>query len=157
MKMSNAALTILLLVTGVFAQEMAVTGSPDSPAVNISSTAVGGLWSSPATWVGGAVPQANDNVTIASGATVIIDTAAVAGSVTVGSTGSLANTKFYAALGGSPAVLRFGDAAAFSLTVAQDVTIGSNDNFSTGSGSETSHILPSAETLPITARWISAL
>jgi hypothetical protein len=133
---------MLLLVTGIFAQEIAVTGSPESAAaVNITSTLAGGLWSSPATWVGGSVPQASDNVTIASGATVIIDTAAVAGSVTVGSTGSLADTKFYAALGGSPAVLRFSETAAFSLTVAQDVTIGSNDNFSTGSGSETSHIL----------------
>jgi hypothetical protein len=142
MKLTNAALTIFLLVTGIFAQETAVTGSPESPAaVNITSTLAGGLWSSPATWVGGAVPQGNDNVTIASGATVIIDTAAVAGSVTVGSTESLAEMKFAAALGGSPGVLRFGETAAFSLTVAQDVTIGSNDNFSTGSGSETSHIL----------------
>jgi hypothetical protein len=142
MKLTNTALTIFLLVTGIFAQEMAVTGSPEgAAAVNITSTLAGGLWSSPATWVGGAVPQANDSVTIASGATVIIDTAAVAGSITVGSTGSLAETKFYAPLGGSPAVLRFGETAAFSLTVAQDVTIGSNDVFSTGSGSETSHIL----------------
>jgi hypothetical protein len=142
MKIPNAGLTMLLLVTGLFAQEPAVTGSPESPAtVNITSTPAGGLWSSPATWVGGAVPQANDNVTIASGATVIIDTTAVVGSVTVGTTGSLAEKKFYAALGGSPAVLRFGDTAAFSLTVAQDVTIGSNDVFSTGSGNETSHIL----------------
>ena len=38
-------------------------------------------------------------------------------------------------------MLRFGETAAFSLTVAQDVTIGFNDNFSTGSGNETSHIL----------------
>ena len=133
---------MLLLVMGGFAPEMAVTVSSESrAAVNITSTLAGGLWSSPATWVGGAVPQANDNVTIASGAAVIIDTAAVAGSVTVGSTGSLAERKFYAALGGSPAVLRFGETAAFSLAVAQDVTIGINDTFSTGSGNVTSHVL----------------
>ena len=142
MKLTNAVLTIFLLVTGIFAQEMALAGSPESPAaVNITSTPAGGVWSSPGTWVGGAVPQGNDNVTIASGATVIIDTAAVAGSVTVGSSGSLAGTKFTATLGGSPAVLRFGETAAFSLTVAQDVTIGFNDTFCTGSGNVTSHIL----------------
>ena len=38
-------------------------------------------------------------------------------------------------------MLRFGETAAFSLTVAQDVTIGSNDTFSTGSGNANAHVL----------------
>lgn len=39
---------------------------------NVSSTALGGLWSSPATWVGGVLP-AGDHVTIASGSTVVVN------------------------------------------------------------------------------------
>lgn len=42
-------------------------------AANISSTAVGGLWSSPTTWVGGVVPSPNDNVTVVAGSNVIAD------------------------------------------------------------------------------------
>ena len=44
----------------------------------------GGAWSAPATWTGGVVPGAADDVTIADGDTVTIDTAALAMSVTVG-------------------------------------------------------------------------
>lgn len=112
-----------------------------NPTGNISSTAAGGLWSSPSTWVGGLVPDGGDNVTIVSGATVIIDTAAVAGSVSVGSVGSLAEENEKSTEGGSPAVLRFGETAAFSLTVAGNVTIGANDTFSTGGGSANQHVL----------------
>ena len=39
----------------------------------ISSTGSGGPWSSASTWVGGTIPDTNDNVTIVSGATVTID------------------------------------------------------------------------------------
>jgi hypothetical protein len=164
----NAALvsfTLFLLVTGVSAREMTGTGSesvgrvdsirpadyekdvtriPDSaadPAVDISSTAAGGLWSAPSTWVGGTVPQASNNVTIVSGATVIIDTAAAAANVTIGNTGSRTTIKFASLEGGAPAVLTFGETAAFSLTVGQNVTIGSNDTFSTGSGNANAHVL----------------
>jgi len=51
----------------------------------INSTAVGGNWSNPSTWVGGVVPAAGDEVTIADGATVTIDSDTPAiGSLTIG-------------------------------------------------------------------------
>ena len=112
-----------------------------NPTRSMASTPAGGLWSAPSTWVGGVVPDGGDNVTIASGATVIIDTAALAGNVMVGNVGSLAESKDASLEGGAPAVLRFGENAAFSLTVAGNVTIGSNDTFSTGGGSANQHIL----------------
>jgi hypothetical protein len=40
---------------------------------DISSTALGGYWNNPATWVGGIVPGTGDNVTIVNGANVTID------------------------------------------------------------------------------------
>jgi hypothetical protein len=108
---------------------------------NISSTTVGGLWSAPSTWIGAIVPAAGDDVTIAPGATVIIDTTAAANSVTVGGTGSVSGVKSIFAEGALPAALRFGETGAFSLTVGADVTIGPNDSFTTGGGNANQHVL----------------
>lgn len=108
----------------------------------VSSLASGGNWSAPSTWAGGVVPAAGDNVTIASGATVVIDTQAVARSVTVGDTGSREDLKQDASPeGGAPAILRFGTAEAYSLTLVRDLTIGPNDVFDSGIGEITQHAL----------------
>ncbi len=101
-----------------------------SAAGNISSTAAGGNWSDTATWVGGVVPAATDNVTIVDGATVTIDTAAVAFTVTVGTGGGL------------PAILQFESTTARTLTVGTDVTNAINGTFqSSTSGTQTGHVL----------------
>jgi len=96
---------------------------------NVVSTGAGGLWSQMTTWVGGVVPVSTDNVTISDGATVTIDTAAVALNVTVGT-------------GGSAATLQFDSAAPQSLTVGRSVTVATNGTFqSAASGAVTTHVL----------------
>ncbi|HYV07892.1 MAG TPA: C25 family cysteine peptidase, partial [Blastocatellia bacterium] len=95
----------------------------------ISSTAAGGLWSQTTTWVGGNVPSNTDNVTIANGATVTVDTAAVALSLTVGA-------------GGAAAILQFDSAVARTLTVGTSVSIASNGTLqSATAGTVTTHVL----------------
>ena len=96
----------------------------------ISSTAAGGNWSSPATWVGGVVPTAADDVTIVAGATVTLDVAASAASLTIAATGALqtsATTAYSLQVGGS--VTNNG-----TLDLSASTTIGSDLRF-TGAGS----------------------
>jgi len=50
----------------------------------IVSTATGGGWNATGTWVGGVVPGSGDDVTIADGATVAINTTTSINSLTVG-------------------------------------------------------------------------
>ncbi len=101
-----------------------MTGAPGM----INSTAAGGNWSAPATWVGGVVPTGTDNVTIVDGATVTIDTAAVALNVTVGQ--------------GASGVLEFESVTARTLTVGVSVTIASGGTLrSATTGTVTTHVL----------------
>ena len=99
-----------------------------SLAGNISSTAAGGNWSAPATWVGGVVPTAGDTVTIVDGSAVTIDTAAVAFSLTVGT-------------GGTAAILQFEPTTARTLTVGSNATVATNGTFqSATTGTQTGHV-----------------
>jgi uncharacterized repeat protein (TIGR01451 family) len=95
---------------------------------NVDSTAAGGPWSSTATWVGGVLPAGTDNVTIVDGATVTIDTAAAALTVTVGT-------------GGAASLLQWDTAAVRTLTVGSNVTIGSNGTFQSGGAGPATHAL----------------
>jgi uncharacterized repeat protein (TIGR01451 family) len=56
------------------------------PSGHIISTSAGGNWSDPNTWVGGVVPTANQNATIAAGATVIVNVSANVYDLTVDGT-----------------------------------------------------------------------
>jgi hypothetical protein len=106
-----------------------------SPPGAISSTAAGGNWSAAATWSGGVVPTTGDNVTIADGATVTIDTAAVALNVTVGSPTLAPN-------GGAAATLQYEATTARTLTVGQSVAVSSNGVLqSAATGTVTTHVL----------------
>lgn len=125
---------------GAFSEDLIVTATTN-PSRIINSTSTGGLWSAPSTWVGGSVPDGGDYVTIVAGASVIIDTAALAGSITVGGAGNLAEAKELSAEGTNPATLRFGETATFTLTVADDILIGANDSLTTGGGSANQHVL----------------
>ncbi len=92
----------------------------------IVSTTTGGNWSSTATWVGGVVPIATDNVTIADGATVTIDnTSAVCYNLTVGQ--------------GTSGILQYGTAAS-TLVVGANVTVSANGSFTAGTGTTTKQL-----------------
>ncbi|HEV7858018.1 MAG TPA: fibronectin type III domain-containing protein [Pyrinomonadaceae bacterium] len=99
-----------------------------SPAGVVTSTAAGGNWSAPGTWVGGVVPTAADNVTIVDGATVTIDIAATALNLTVGQ--------------GTSGILQYEPTTARTLTVGQAVTIATGGVFqSAATGTVTTHVL----------------
>jgi hypothetical protein len=91
----------------------------------VYSTAAGGNWSNPATWVGGTVPVAGDDVTIADGATVTIDTDTPAiGNLTIGQLAS--------------GILQYEAGKARTLTVSGIVTIKSGSIFRSAPSGSTS-------------------
>ncbi len=97
---------------------------------NITSTIGGGNWSSTATWVGGVVPSAGDNVTIVDGATVTIDATATAAcnSLLVGQ--------------GVSGVLIFNATTARTITVGGNLFVSSGGTFqSAATGTITTHAL----------------
>ena len=104
----------------------ALSGSQATiPAGNINSTAAGGNWSAPATWVGGVVPGAGDNATIVTGATVTIDSS------------NCLNLTIQ-----TGATLQFEVTTARTLTVGQSVNINSGGTFqSAATGTQTGHVL----------------
>ena len=103
----------------------ALAGSQATTAPGNITSAASGNWSAGATWVGGVPPTAGDNVTIAAGHTVTIDSSN-AFSVTIQSGG----------------VLEYEATTARTLTVGTFVTINSGGTFQTAAtGTQTGHIL----------------
>jgi hypothetical protein len=131
----SIVLTVSFFAIGLYAQEPAVdTGIRETTRNSltaISSTAPGGLWSSPSTWVGGVVPGAGDDVTISVGSEVVIDTAVTVANLTVGPDVSF-----------NSGVLTFDPATARSLTVNGDLTVSGLGILSTPtSGTVTTHTI----------------
>ncbi len=81
---------------------------------SVTSTTAGGLWSSGATWAGGAVPQSVDNAIIADGAIVTIDQAVTITNLTIGE--------------GASGVLQW-NATSNALTVTGNVLVNSGGSF----------------------------
>lgn len=79
------------------------------------TSAATGNWSATGTWVGGVVPGASDNVVIANGHTVTLNTNAAAASITVGQ--------------GVSGVLTFSNAVSDTLSVTGNITVAAGASF----------------------------
>ena len=127
---------VYAVTEGALSANPAAGSVTTNPPGNVTSTAVGGNWSSVATWVSGTIPGPGDAVVIAGGATVVIDTAAVAWSVQVGQ--------------GASGVLQWDPAVARTLTVGSNVTVTANGLFqSPTTGTVTTHVLSLAGNLTV--------
>ena len=98
-----------------------------------TSTALGGLWSNPQTWVGGVVPVIYDNVTIADGAIVTIDAALPTqfNNLTIGQGASgilqWGSTSYSLTVGGNLTIMPGGSLLAYSTTpTGQTINVGGN-------------------------------
>ena len=96
----------------------------NASAATITSTRTGGNWNDPATWVGGTVPSTGDDVTITSGARVVIDSDAVVGTLTISG------------------ILQYDSSAAYTLTATEFITVNAEGVFrSAQSGAIKNHRL----------------
>jgi hypothetical protein len=111
-----------------------LSGSQATLPPGMITSIASGNWSNPNTWSSASIPTAFDDVTIADGHTVTIDTAALCYSLIVGQ--------------GASGILEFDQAPARSLTTTTNVTISAGGTFQTaGAGSTTGHLLSLAGNL----------
>lgn len=125
---------------GAFSTDLDASATT-SPYGVVNSVAAGGLWSNPATWVGGVLPGAGDHVTIVGGSTVVIDTDTTIGKLTVGEPANLAKVENAKPEGSSPATLMFSETTLTNVAVADDITVVAGSSFLTGGGTITEHLL----------------
>nr|MBP7483541.1 hypothetical protein [Lacunisphaera sp.] len=106
-------------------KELPEATSSLAPEAAITCNGAGGLWSAAGSWTGG-IPTNADSVTIGSGCTITIDTAATALTIVVQSGG----------------VLEYDATVAQTLTVVQSVTVDAGGIFRTpATGTITAHVL----------------
>jgi hypothetical protein len=105
----------VLLVAALVLAIGGIAFTNDLVAGTITSTATGGKWSATATWVGGAVPGASDDVVIANGATVTIDANVTVASIVVGQ--------------GASGTLTFDNVTIRVVTVTGNVTVAAGGTF----------------------------
>jgi len=118
----KSTIKILLIALCVVAMSGVAWGQ------TVTSTGTGGNWSATGTWVGGVVPVSGDNVIIADGATVTINT-------TVPASGSLTSLTIGQ---GTSGTLIF-DATARTITISGDVTVAAGGTFITQSATSATH------------------
>lgn len=105
-----------------------LSGSQATPPPGTITSVASGNWSNPATWSTAAVPTAFDDVIIADGHAVTIDTAALCYSLIVGQ--------------GTSGILQYDSAVARTLTATTNVTVAAGGTFqSATSGTVTTHTL----------------
>src|SRR6185295_2342378 len=122
---TNYFYTVQALTEGALSTITSFSGTT-LPAGNDTCNGAGGNWSVPATWTDGSVPTSADNVTIGSGCTATVDTAASALTVGIQSGG----------------VLQFELTNAQTLTVAQAVVVNSGGILqSNPAGAQAGHVL----------------
>jgi hypothetical protein len=79
-----------------------------------TATSSGGPWSQPATWVGGVVPAAGNDILISNSSTVIVDQVVATRDLTIG--------------GGTSGILQ-GGVPAFAMTVSRNLVIAASGKF----------------------------
>jgi len=134
--------TSLVPGTQYFYLVNAVTEGALSPNLALSATTLAAgadtcsgtptLWTAPTSWLDGTVPTNGDIVTIQSGCTLAIDTAAPAA---------------YRVIVQSGGTLQFDTLAAATLTVGENVTIDAGGTFTAGPGALNTHVLSLAGSL----------
>jgi hypothetical protein len=114
-----------------------------NPSRNISSVPGGGPWSAPATWVGGNMPLAGDNVTISGGSTVTLDISdANINTLTVGNSPGVAKEDTGDSAAAAIATLTFPLASGSSIAIRRDVLVNPEGVIATAAnGTISSHFL----------------
>jgi len=106
----------------------ALSASQSTSAAGSKISIASGNWNTAGTWSPSGVPAAGDNVTIANGTTVTINTNATCDKLTVGT--------------GTSGILTIGtNTTAYTITINNDILVNSGATFNVNTASNTSHTL----------------